>query len=76
MRDLVIATAIVLVLLVPQAVRSRLGLGFIAPLGNPWLTAIQHKSGVKTLYINLHVHASPYLHLESDRVYSKFSSSP
>jgi hypothetical protein len=75
-RDVLTATVMALILLVPQSIRSKIGLGFIAPFGNPWLAAIEHKSGVKMLSINFHVHANPYLHLESDRVYDMFSSSP
>ncbi len=75
-RDVLTAAVIMLLLLVPQAIRSKIGLGFIAPFGNPWLTAIEHKAGVKMLSIDFYVHANPYLHLESDRVYHMFDTSP
>jgi len=53
-RDIAIAAAVVIVLLVPQSIRSKKELGFIAPFGNPWLTKIQHRSGAKTFRINYH----------------------
>jgi hypothetical protein len=51
LRAVGIGTLLALVMLVPQAIRSEVELGFIAPFGNPWLTKIQHRSGTKTTYI-------------------------
>ncbi len=64
-RALVAATVMVVILLLPQGLRSRMRLGFFAPFGNPWLTKIQHRSGAKTIYVDLHVAGGQYLHLPS-----------
>ncbi len=46
------AAALAFLLLAPNALRTQRFLGFPAPLGNPWLTKIQHRSGEKTIHIN------------------------
>ena len=46
------AAALAILLLAPNAIRTQHFLGFTAPLGNPWLTKIQHRSGDKTIRIN------------------------
>lgn len=46
--------ALAAVLMVPQAIRSEAGLGFVAPFGNPWLTKIQHRSGARTIYLHFY----------------------
>lgn len=46
------AAALAILLLAPNAIRTQQFLGFAAPLGNPWLTKIQHRSGDKTIRIN------------------------
>ncbi|HKD83208.1 MAG TPA: hypothetical protein VKB58_00575 [Terriglobales bacterium] len=48
--------ALSLVMLVPQAVRSKVELGFVAPLGNPWMTRIQLRSGVKSIQLHYYTH--------------------
>ena len=53
------AAIIALLLLVPQGIRSKIELGFIAPLGNPYLTKIQHRSGVKWLHLYFTSHHRP-----------------
>jgi hypothetical protein len=54
LRDIAIAVAVVIILLVPQSIRSKRELGFLAPFGNPWLTKIQHRSGAKILRVHYH----------------------
>ena len=51
LRAVSIGALLALVMLAPQAIRSEVELGFIAPFGNPWLTKIQHRSGTKRTYI-------------------------
>lgn len=46
------AAALALLLLAPNTLRTQRLLGFAAPLGNPWLTKIQHRSGEKSIRIN------------------------
>ena len=48
------AVVMVIVLLLPQAIRSKVRLGFIAPFGNPWLTKIQHRAGKRGIEVYLH----------------------
>ncbi len=65
LRDLAIAVVLAAILILPQTIRSEVGLGFIAPFGNPWLTKIQHRSGKKTIYIHFYTHRSEFFHLGS-----------
>ena len=51
LRALAIGALLAVAMLIPQAVRSKIELGFIAPFGNPWLTKIQHRSGAKMIYL-------------------------
>ena len=62
LRDVAIAAALVFVLLVPQAIRSKVVLGFFAPLGNDWFTKIQHRSGARSIHLYLHTRANPFFH--------------
>lgn len=59
LRALFIAALVAVVMLIPQAVRSKFELGFVAPFGNPWLTKIQHRSGTKMTYLNFRGHGHP-----------------
>ena len=59
LRAVSIGALLVLIMLAPQAVRSQVELGFIAPFGNPWLTKIQHRSGTKTTHIYFRGRAHP-----------------
>lgn len=70
------AAVLVLVLLLPQAIRSYIALGFIAPFGNPWLTKIQHRAGLKGLEVNFYSHANPYFHFRTAPNYDMDFSSP
>ena len=76
LRTIAAAVALIIVLLAPQAIRSEIALGFIAPFGNPWLTKIQHRSGVKTLYVNFYTHPNNYFHFKADPIYAMIFSSP
>jgi len=54
MRHILLGAALAFVMLLPQVVRSYVVLGFVAPFGNPWLTRIQLRSGVKTIHLYVH----------------------
>jgi hypothetical protein len=54
LRDIGIGAALALVMLVPQAIRSKIELGFVAPFGNPWLTQIMLRSGATMTYIHVY----------------------
>jgi Dolichyl-phosphate-mannose-protein mannosyltransferase len=71
------ATGVVLVvlLLLPQAIRSKVRLGFIAPFGNPWLTKIQHRSGARGIEVYIHSPGDPHLNV-SDSDYKLIFISP
>lgn len=49
--DAALASLILALLLVPNTLRTTSHLGFASPLGNPWLTKIQHRSGARTIRI-------------------------
>ena len=55
-RATITAAVMAMLLFMPQAIRSKLELGFFAPFGNPWLTKIQHRSGVRIIYVHFHGH--------------------
>jgi hypothetical protein len=50
-RYLIFAGLLAAVMLAPNAWRTREALGFAAPLGNGWLTKIQHRSGTREIKI-------------------------
>jgi hypothetical protein len=52
-RDLAIAAMIALLLVAPQAVRSKRKLGFYAPFGNPWLTRLMLRSQATSSELDL-----------------------
>jgi len=60
-RKIVLGTALALVMLVPQAIRSKVELGFVAPFGSPWLTRIQLRSGVKIVQLHYYTHPVPLI---------------
>lgn len=77
LRDIAIAAVLAAILILPQAIRSRVALGFIAPFGNPWLSEIQHRSGAKTIYVHFHPHPSELFHIPSSaNVHDMQFSSP
>jgi hypothetical protein len=57
-RALAIGAVIGIVMLIPQAVRTKAKLGFYAPFGNPWLAKIIHRDGARLTYF--HYYANPY----------------
>ncbi|MGC2109378.1 MAG: phospholipid carrier-dependent glycosyltransferase [Candidatus Korobacteraceae bacterium] len=63
LRAVVAAAGIAAVLMLPQAIRSEVALGFVAPLGNPWLTKIQHRSGAKTIAVHFYNHPDRLFHV-------------
>ena len=75
-KDLGPAVALSAVLLLPQAIRSEVELGFLAPFGNPWLTKIQHRSGARTTYLNFYPGTSALFpsHTNSDEQQWIFNS--
>jgi hypothetical protein len=73
-RTVFAGVVLVVVLLIPQAVRTKLQLGFVAPFGNPWFTKIQHRSGAKTLVVNFSSHANELFHTHSNTLHLQASS--
>jgi Dolichyl-phosphate-mannose-protein mannosyltransferase len=73
-----IATAAVLgiALLLPQAVRTEVALGFVAPFGNPWLTKIQHRSDVQVLQVNFYSHQNRFIKFKADPHYDMTFDTP
>ncbi len=51
----------VVVMLIPQAIRSKVELGFVAPFGNPWLTQIQFRSNLMAISGRFHPHKNRYV---------------
>jgi hypothetical protein len=47
LRVVAIGALLGIALLIPQAVRSRMGMGFVAPFGNPWQTKVILRSGTR-----------------------------
>ena len=70
------SAVLVIALLVPQALRSEIALGFIAPFGNPWLTKIQHRSNVHTLQVYFYSHQNRYLKFKVDPHYDMTFDTP
>jgi hypothetical protein len=56
-RDILLAAALAIIMLLPQAVRSKVALGFVAPFGNPWLTRIQLRCGARIVFFNIKTYA-------------------
>jgi len=76
LRALGAAAVMVFVLLLPQALRTEIALGFVAPLGNPWLTRIQHRSGTKILWVDFYTHSNSHFHLQMLPHYMMYFGSP
>ena len=47
LRQLAVGAAMAVVMLIPQGLRTKAELGFVAPFGNPWLARLQLVSGTK-----------------------------
>lgn len=56
-RQLLLGAALAFVMLLPQAVRSKVVLGFVAPFGNSWLTRIQLRSGARVVHFHVKSYA-------------------
>ena len=56
LRQIALGAVLALVMLVPQAIRSKIELGFFAPLGNPWLTRVMLRSGAKVTQFHYYTH--------------------
>jgi len=55
LRDIAVGAVLAASMLVPQAIRTKLELGFIAPFGNTWLPRIALRAGTRT--ISFHFYA-------------------
>jgi len=64
--EIALAAGLALLMLVPQAVRTKAELGFYAPFGNPWLTRIMLRSGANTMHVAFHVPARGDRHPAQD----------
>jgi hypothetical protein len=47
------ALALVVVMLIPSGIRSQKYLGFIAPLGNPWVVELVHRANTRGIQIDV-----------------------
>jgi hypothetical protein len=74
--QLAMGAALALVMLVPQGLRTKAELGFVAPLGSPWLARIQLVSGVRMVHFSFDTSsAGPFrLHSEGQRFEFEFGS--
>lgn len=72
LRQIAIGAALAVVMLIPQAVRSKVALGFVAPFGNPWLTRIQLRSGVRLMHFHFHAPSSELVHLNPQARHQDF----
>ena len=75
-KQIAMGAALVVVLLIPQAIRSEIALGFVAPFGNPWLTRIQHRAGVKMLEVDFYTHQNHFVHFKADPQYDMTFDTP
>ncbi|MGA2903418.1 MAG: glycosyltransferase family 39 protein [Candidatus Korobacteraceae bacterium] len=57
LRDIAAGAVLAIIMLIPQAIRSKIELGFVAPFGNPWLTRIELRSGARMIYFHFYVPA-------------------
>jgi hypothetical protein len=64
-RDIAIAAVMAVVMLLPQAIRTKAELGFYAPFGNPWFTKIVLRSGTKIGYFHFYSHTDEHLHFHA-----------
>jgi hypothetical protein len=60
LRTATIAAAMVIILLLPSAIRSKMELGFIAPFGNSWFIKIQHRSGARAITLHYYTHPNAF----------------
>ena len=55
LRDIAAGALLAIIMLIPQAIRSKVELGFFAPFGNPWLTRIILRSGTRMTYFHYYI---------------------
>jgi len=60
-RDIAVGILLAGAMLIPQAIRSRVVLGFMAPFGNSWLTRIQLRSGVTTIHFRVYAYPPDFM---------------
>jgi len=65
-RDIAIGVLLAGAMLIPQAIRSRVVLGFVAPFGNSWLTRIQLRSGATTAHFRFYAYPSDFMGFHAD----------
>jgi len=65
LKDLAIGALLALVMLLPQAIRTKVEFGFVAPFGNPWLTKIILRSGARSTHLHYYKHDIKFLGLKS-----------
>jgi hypothetical protein len=63
--QLAMGAVLALVMLVPQGLRSKAELGFVAPLGSPWLARIQLVSGVRMVHFSFDAPTTGFFHRDS-----------
>jgi hypothetical protein len=76
LKTIAVAAALVIVMLIPQAIRSEVSLSFIAPLGNPWLIRIQQRTNTKSIEIKFYPHPNKYSHFKTQPEYDFLFTSP
>ena len=76
LKAIAIAAAMIIVMLIPQSIRSYVALGFVAPFGNPWLTKIQYRTNTMGIELKFHTHENQYLHFQADPLYDFTFISP
>jgi hypothetical protein len=66
LRQIALGAGLAFVMLIPQAFRSKVALGFVAPFGNPWLTRIQLRSGVRMIHFYYYAPSNRFVHLNPE----------
>ena len=61
LREIALAAVMAVIMLVPQAIRTKVELGFVAPFGNPWMTKLILRSGARTTTVRFFGHANERL---------------
>jgi len=60
LRDIAIGAALAGVMLLPNAVRTKTELGFMAPFGNVWPHQIVHRSGARLTRFHIYAHSDAH----------------
>ncbi len=64
LRDIAVGALLAIIMLIPQAIRSKVELGFFAPFGNPWLTRIILRSGARMTYFRYYIPSNEPGHVQ------------